>query len=52
MMHRRSVALSSKYDIYLVSNLTSMQYVAVNSHRKMLYYDINNIFKNAGFFSS
>ena len=50
-MQGRSAALSSKYDIYLVPNLTNMHYVSLNSHRKMLCYDINNIIRDAGFFS-
>ena len=50
MMQGRSVALSSKYDTYLVPNLTYMHYVSLNSHRTMLYYNINNIIVDAGFF--
>ena len=37
MMQGRLAALSSKYDIYLVSNFTNIHYVSLNSHRKMLY---------------
>ena len=43
MMQDRLAALSSKYDINLVSNFTYMHYVSLNSHRKMLNYYINNI---------
>ena len=50
MMQGRSAALSSKYDINLVSNFTNMHYVSLNSHRKMLNYYINNIRRNLLFF--
>ena len=43
MMQGRSAALSSEYDINLVSNFINMIYVSLNSHRIMLYYYINNI---------
>ena len=50
MMQGRSAALSSKYDINLVSNFTNMHYVSLNSHRKMLNYYINNIRRDLLFF--
>ena len=50
MMQGRLAALSSKYDIDLVPNFTKMHYVSLNSHRKMLYCDINNKFSNTGTF--
>ena len=50
MMQGRLAALSSKYDIYLVPNFINMHYASLDSHRKMLYYDINNILRNAGTF--
>ena len=50
MMQGRLAALSSKYDIYLVLNFTNMHYRSLNSHRNMLYYDINNIIRDADFF--
>ena len=46
-MQGRLAALSSKYDSYLVSNFIDMHYVSLDSHRKMLYYDINNIVRIA-----
>ena len=49
-MKGRLAALSSKYDIYLVPDFINMHYVSLNSHWKMLYYDINNILRNAGTF--
>ena len=48
MMQGHLAALSSNYDIYRVSSFISMNYVSLDSHRKMLYYDINNILRNAG----
>ena len=50
MMQGRLAAHSSKYDIYLVPNLINMHYVSLDSQRKMLYYGINNILRNAGTF--
>ena len=50
MMQGRLAALSSKYDIYLVLNFTNVHNVSLNSHGKMLYYDINNILRYAGTF--
>ena len=50
MMQGRLAALSSKYDINLVPNFINMHYVPLDSHREMLYYDINNILRNAGTF--
>ena len=50
MMQGRLAALSSKYDIYLVPNCIDMHYVSLDSNRKMLYYDKNNILRNAGIF--
>ena len=50
MTQGRLVALSSKYDIYHVPNFIDMFYVSLDSHRKMLYHDINNILRNAGTF--
>ena len=47
MMQGCLAALSSKYDIYLVPNCIDIHYVPLNSHRKMPYYDINNILRNA-----
>ena len=49
-MQGRLAALSSKYDIYLVPNFINMFYVSLDSHRNMLYHDINNILRNAGTF--
>ena len=43
MMQGCLAALSSEYDINLVSNFIYMNYVSLNSHRKMLYHYINNI---------
>ena len=43
MMQGCLAALSSEYDINLVSNFINMNYVSLNSHRKMLYHYINNI---------
>ena len=50
MMQGRLAALSSEYDIYLVPNFINVHYVSLDSHRKMLYYGINNILRNAGTF--
>ena len=50
MMQGRLATLSSKYDIYLVPNIIDMHYASLDSHREMLYYDINNIIGNAGTF--
>ena len=41
MMKGRLAALSSNYDICLVPNFTNMHYRSLNSHRHMLYHDIN-----------
>ena len=49
MMQSCSAALSSEYDINLVSNFINMNYVSLNSHRIMLYYHINNIRRNIFF---
>ena len=49
-MQGRLAAPSSKYDIYLVPNFIDMHYVSLDRHRKMLYYGINNILRNAGTF--
>ena len=50
MMQGRLAALSSRYDIYLVPKFIDMHYVSLDSHKKMLYYDMNNILGNAGTF--
>ena len=47
MIQGRLAALSSKYDICLVPNFIDMHYISLDSHRKMLYYGINNIVRNA-----
>ena len=49
-MQGHLAALSSKYGIYHVPNFINMHYVLLVSHRKMLYYGINNILRNAGTF--
>ena len=43
MMQGCLAALSSEYDINLVSTFINMNYISLNSHRKMLYHHINNI---------
>ena len=43
MMQGCLAALSSEYDINLVSNFINMNYVSLNSLRKMIYHYINNI---------
>ena len=50
MMQGHLAALYSRYDINLVPNFINMQYVSLDSYRKMLYYGINNILGNAGTF--
>ena len=50
MMQGRLAAVSSKYDIYLVPSFIDMHYVSLDRHRKMLYYDKNNILRNAEIF--
>ena len=49
MMQGCLAALSSEYDINLVSNFINMNYVSLNSHRKMLYHYINNIRRDIAF---
>ena len=49
MMQGCLAALSSEHDINLVSNFINMNYVSLNSHRKMLYHYINYICRDIVF---
>ena len=50
MMQGRFTVLSSGYDIISVLNYTSMPYIALDSQRRWLSYNINHIYGDKGIF--
>ena len=50
MMQGRFAVLSSKYDIICILNYTGMHYIALDSQRIRLSYNIIHIHKDTGIF--